>query len=536
VGAATTHHTLSQRLKCSENSISGSDAVLTKLDEWVIRNSRWIAIVIIAAAFAVRFYYAAACYLNPDEAQHFNAARPESWLGAYHASRALAHPPLFILVLHAILLLGRTELILRLPSLVFGAAALWITFVWVRRILGDLPALAGLLFMALSPMTVSAATEVRQYSLLLFFICSALYATERALDEGSIKWAIGQAIFLLGALLTHYTALVAIVSLDLYVLIRMYTDGVSRRILFTIGASQIVLGAVLAWLYFGHIRQAPVLKSSNVNYLSWAYFNPARETLLGFSWRALTGTFSHMTSYRLGLVSILVFAAGLAALVIGRTKSRRLMALLIISPLAVGLAAGICHVFPFAGSRHQTYLLPFVAAGLSAALTWMKRTWAAPLVLLGMLLGPLWVAHIPPDNNTRSEPVSDMRAAIHYINHTIPHDAPLFVDQETNFLLKYYLGRDDSSLNSFPASLGHGKTMGGHQVIEPAGSGWSFNSSKVFQQVNACARSLNVARGSSLWIVSVAWRGPALATQISGGAHSLVEKFGETSIIEILRN
>jgi hypothetical protein len=44
----------------------------------------------------------------------------------------LSHPPLFILVLHGVLFLGRTELILRLPSLVGGTAALQLAFAWMR--------------------------------------------------------------------------------------------------------------------------------------------------------------------------------------------------------------------------------------------------------------------------------------------------------------------------------------------------------------------------------------------------------------------
>src|SRR5208337_421408 len=157
----------------------------------------------------------------------------------------LAHPPLFILVLHGILFFGRTELILRLPSLVGGTAALWLAFAWIRRSLGEIPALAGLGFMALSPAAISASTEVRQYGLLLCFVCGALYATERSLTEPSTAWAIVQGLCLLGALLTHYTAIVVIPSLGLYVLLRSLLERVPRRILITIGVSQLVLVTVL---------------------------------------------------------------------------------------------------------------------------------------------------------------------------------------------------------------------------------------------------------------------------------------------------
>jgi hypothetical protein len=110
-----------------------------RLEAWVITNSNWLALGIIAAAFAIRLAYAGSCFLNPDEAEHFTAARPTGWPETLKAALMLAHPPLFILVLHVVLFLGRTELILRLPSLAGGTVALGLAFSWLRRSLGESP-------------------------------------------------------------------------------------------------------------------------------------------------------------------------------------------------------------------------------------------------------------------------------------------------------------------------------------------------------------------------------------------------------------
>ncbi len=79
------------------------------MEAWVVQNSPWLALGIIAAAFALRLAYANFCFLNTDEALHFATARQSSWLEAYEASFRISHPPLFILVLHGVLFLGRTE-------------------------------------------------------------------------------------------------------------------------------------------------------------------------------------------------------------------------------------------------------------------------------------------------------------------------------------------------------------------------------------------------------------------------------------------
>jgi dolichyl-phosphate-mannose-protein mannosyltransferase len=248
-----------------------------RLETWVVKNSSWLALGIIVLAFVLRLVYADSCYLNTDEAAHFDAARPASWLGAYEASLRIWHPPLFILVLHGFLSLGRTELVLRLPSLIGGTAALGFTFAWIRRSLGEISALAGLGFMALCSGAVTASTEVRQYGLLLFFVCAALYATERAFTERSTIWAIGQGLFLLGALLTHYTAIIVLASLGLYVLLRSLLDGMPRRILLAFILIQLILAAVLGWLYFGHIRHSIPFGPGAATYLG-NYYGEARET------------------------------------------------------------------------------------------------------------------------------------------------------------------------------------------------------------------------------------------------------------------
>jgi Dolichyl-phosphate-mannose-protein mannosyltransferase len=159
-----------------------------RFGSWAARNSGCCAAGLIAFAFFLRFYYCRACYLNPDEAAHYVAARQTSWPGTLESAFELAHPPLFILVLHGVLFIGRGELALRSISLLAGTAALWFTFVWLRRSLGIASAIVGVTLLALSPAAVSAATEIRQYGLFFFFLSAALYATERTLSGQLLKY------------------------------------------------------------------------------------------------------------------------------------------------------------------------------------------------------------------------------------------------------------------------------------------------------------------------------------------------------------
>ncbi len=485
----------------------------------------------------MRLVDSGSCYLNPDEAAHFDAARASGWIGAFESSLELAHPPLFILVLHGILFLGRTELILRLPSLIGGTAALCLTFAWLRRSLGAVPALAGLGFMALSPAAISASTEVRQYGLLLCFVCGALYATERTFAERSTTWAIAQGLCLAGALLTHYTAVVVILSLGLYVLIRSFLEKVPRSILFTIGVSQVVLASLLGWLYFGQVRRLiPFGPGTSMDYLQRYYYAPARESLHRFVWRTISGTFSYAVGiHRLALAFMLVFLAGLVALLAGRTKVPRLMALLVISPFAIGFGAAVAQVFPFAGSRHQTYLLPFLAAGIAAAFFWLPRGLAVPFLLMGAILAPLWVAHTAPDNNTRVMPKRDMTAAIEYVGRMVPPGAPLFVDYQTRQLLRYYLARNNTTLDALRSKEGVEEQLGSYRVVVPKQYVWAFRPDEVLEQVTDSARTLGMPPSDPLWVFSAAWGEPSLGSRLPTEGNREVKEFGRISVIKASR-
>jgi hypothetical protein len=508
--------------------------VLGRLEAWLVKHSGWVALGIITSAFAMRLGYAACCYLNPDEATHFLEAAPSSWLGAYEASRHNPHPPLSVLVLHGMLFLGRTELTLRLPSLLSGTAALWVIFAWIRRSLGKIPALAGLLFMAVSHGSISASTEVREYGLLLLFVSAFLYATQRAAAERSISWAIVQGLFLIAALLTHYVATIAIASLAIYVLVCWLVDEIPRRFIFVMGATYIVLAILLGCLYFGQIR-GRINHGSSVEYLRQYYYQRATETVLRFAWGSLSGTFGYAVgAHRSGIVVMLIFLAGLAALAAGRTKARRAMALLVIAPLAIGFAAAVVQVFPFGGSRHQTYLLPFLAIGVAAALAWLHSEAAVTMLLLAVMFAPLWIiTRIVLDNDCRYQSMGDMAAAMEYIDQTVPSGALLFVDVETHEVLSYYLARNAHRTERSQLQPDFKERVGNYDVVIPRELTWAFRPHEAVEQVYNSARVLRVPPSEPLWIVSVAWLDSSLASRLPPDQNRDVRIFGRISLIKI---
>lgn len=499
-------------------------------DEWLSDNSGWAALGITAAALALRVADSRRCYLNPDEVQHFIAAQSSTWAAAYHSSRALAHPPLLILLLHGVLFFGRAEWILRMPSVIAGTAALLLIFAWLRRAVGEIPAIAGVGFMALSPAAISASTEVRQYGLLLFFVSGAIYATERMLDECSVFWAVVQGSLLLLAFLTDYTALLAIGSLDIYVLIRIILKHVPYRVALTAGIFQVALAALLVWLYFWQIR---FFVGAPLSYLQ-PHFYVKGEAPFKFVLRTVYRTFFHVVGFGgrwVTLAAILSFLGGLGAIATGRTKGNRFTAILVICPFVVGFVAALFRAFPFDGTRHQAYLLPFIAAGLSASLALVKQRAAGLLLLTAMVFAPLEIFYASPDNSPRTMPLSDMTAAIGYIHRAIPRGSALFVDGETRYMLEYYLTRDDAKFDA-----ANQQWLGGYRVVGPRQYEWAFQPAQLRQQISQSGKALDLSSCSCAWVISVSWEGYPLASQLPKADNFDVKQFGSIGILRMQMN
>jgi len=202
----------------------------------------------------------------------------------------------------------------------------------------------------------------------------------------------------------------------------------------------------------------------------------------------------------------------------------------------VGFAAAVFLVFPFAGSRHQTYLLPFLAAGISAALASPQRGRALLLLLLGAVIAPLWVTRAMPDNNPRVLPRGDMTAAITYVARMVPRGSPLFVDFETREVLRYYLARNDTSLDTVRSEAAVEESLGGYRVVlAPRKDAlWAFRPDDALERVTESARTLGVPPGDPLWVVSAAWLEASLASRLPAGGDRDVKEFGHISVIGVL--
>jgi len=182
-------------------------------------------------------------------------------------------PPLYpVFAFLWVAVAGDHEVIVRLPSLVFGLGSIVLTYEIARRYAGERAALVAGLFLCLSPVHVWYSQEAAPYSMATFLVLAAVAIWPRVSShEFSWAWYGLFVVASTAAVLTHYYAaafLVPFVLLacrkDRYVLLR------------TLLAAVVALGAVAAWLAarhaYGIVPRPPGFLRSFTGYRWWMLF------------------------------------------------------------------------------------------------------------------------------------------------------------------------------------------------------------------------------------------------------------------------
>ncbi len=364
---------------------------------------------LLALALLLRALPAARASLWLDELHTlYHAAQPD--LGALFAGlRADNHPPLsFLLVRVSRALCGESELALRLPAVLAGAAGVLVAASIARRLPGAQVRWAGPLLAAASALHVAASAEARMYALLALCV---VWWIERGLSlaDGG-RGAVGLAAATFAGLHTHYHFLHALFVL-LPVLLALSPRAARTRILLA-GAAAALASA--PWYAYGFAAQL-------------AHDLPPGGS--GASARRLLEGFVHLLFHgasSAGSLKPVLAAAGLAATLAAAAATvrfvrsrdaevRRSGALLAAAAIALpawtALAAALLPRAGFNWMYLAASSIPFallVAAELDAAgpLARTRRAAAGGVLIAALLLGALHV---------RGQAREDYRGASEYV-------------------------------------------------------------------------------------------------------------------------
>jgi hypothetical protein len=409
--------------------------------------------ILILAGLAARVISARSKFLNADEAMHYLLAIQPTLAEAYRASLGTAHPALLIIFLHYWAMISHSEFFLRLPSVVAGTAAGWFLYAWLRNAIDRATAIIAMSLLLFSPALIYSSAEVRQYALLLCFISATLYLLESAFIRNSSLLMLGSALTLYLAMLTHYAALIFAASIAAYGLIRIATMRPKPELLVTWVATQAGCMAVAAFLWKTHvsvIRHRSLTRDVAESYLRSSLFHPKEENVFLFLGRANLRVFHFLFSEgAVSALGLLFFVTGVVLLLRTRNSSNspggpnaRQLGILLLLPFVINCGAALIGVYPYGGTRHDSYLAVFAMPAIAFAVTRWKpsRKWApSAAVAIALAIcnftGTAAGSYIRPENQKKQL----MEQAVGYLHASAPTGAMVLTDYESGLLLSYYV-------------------------------------------------------------------------------------------------
>lgn len=362
------------------------------------------ALGLVAVGLILRVRGLSEYWLNADEGIYYSTLTWPSFEAFWSEVLANAHPPAFYLLLRGLGYLTWDFVWLRGPSVVFGAAAVWIFWRVGRRLGGEgvpgvAAGLAGAALVALNPNAVVLSQVIRPYALLVLLLAGGLLALLRYRVRRDDRSLMAYAALLSLAQLTHYSAFLGLAVLSVLLAHDLITGRLQGRAAAKALTAHAVPALVFGVLYLLHVR--PALESALMGqalgpggWLSgWLVDSPEA------AWNNLVAyqDFHLSTAFRVRVSIVL-----LTALVLSATTGARTVALLAGSALGIAILVSAAGLYPFGESRHNAWLSVFTIpalgwlAGRLAVTPRRALIGASALLLLFVGGGPLESALGPP--------------------------------------------------------------------------------------------------------------------------------------------
>lgn len=387
-----------------------------------------------------------------DETHSFEfSALPSAGLVLLNAAARDAYPPLYFLFLHAWMFVSRTEVWLRLSSVLFHLASIPLIYLIGARLVSTEAGVVAAALLAINPFHLAFATEARMYAPVEFLSLWSMWGLIRWLQDRS---ATGYRIFLgagLALLYTHFMGALVLIAQAAILVAGGWGWARVRA-----GAYRWALVIGLCFLpWFPLFLKAAVVTRGYGSEL------PVRDIIFYFLSALGVGFWHARWALALAALAVtLTVSFGIFAAPAGRV--RRLLALWAFIPVGVelGLSAAGKPVF---GERTLISATPAWLLLMACLLTAGPRVFAAiGAVLLGGFAG-LSYAHVLvfslPTAPAHREALNDVLARIR------PGDAIVHSSTITYHPVhEYYLPRSTHS-----TGLRAGATVYEDFLVEPQG-------------------------------------------------------------------
>src|SRR5258706_551891 len=288
-------------------------------------SAQWTIAAIIATALLLRCIGVMSQWFWLDELLAANWAVHGPWVALVNILHFDLHPPLYYVQLSLWALVSHDDVWLMANSLFWSTAAIGLLIYAASRVYGLRAALYSGILLALAPVALAYADQVRMYTFIVFLIIWVWYAQERWLNGaggrlGALWMILSQAC----VIYSHSAGLVMLSGCVLYGAVRVLGSGRRQAILqwlaieCAVGVMALPAVVIAAFRGAGHPRTPDLREIVQ----TWGFLTFGLESALGMALGAL------------------LFAA-LLVLAIYDKRTRLPLAMLVLMPLVVGAIISI---------------------------------------------------------------------------------------------------------------------------------------------------------------------------------------------------
>jgi hypothetical protein len=248
--------------------------------------------------------------------------------------------------------------------------------------------------------------------------------------------------------------------------------------------------------------------------LANSYFHWGKDHLVGFVFARTFGVLQYtFGQLAVGDIAGLLFIAGVLLLLIGKEGPGRKSTspvqrgVFLLLPFVINAAAAIVDLYPYGGTRHSAFLIPFAVSAVSLTIARMSSWRLAPGVGIAVLIVAVCqLFGVPhrPYMRREDQRRSNMTQAMDAIRQRVSPGDVIFVDFQTSFLLRFYLC-PEISFTGLPPAAFRNFSCGGHRVIS-LGPETNVLTANLFpRRWDEMVRAYTLKPGQTVWIFQAGW-------------------------------
>ena len=259
-------------------------------------------------------------------------------------------------------------------------------------------------------------------------------------------------------------------------------------------------------------------------FLSNSYFHWGHDHLLLFVFARTFGVLQYtFGQLAVGDIAGVLFVVGVALLLKGEeiqgqriqvqriqdqhgTSSRQLGVFLLL-PFLITCLAAILDLYPYGGTRHSAFLVPFAVAGVShaiARLTRQRLAYALGTVLLIIAACQGFGRPHRPYMRREDQRRANMTQALDAIRQQVQPADTVLVDFQTSFLLRFYLC-PEGDVGAFSASGLMTYSCGGKRVIATSSETNILTADTLVRRWNDMVNNYDLKPSQTVWIFQAGW-------------------------------